>query len=163
VYLCEQAGEFMSTSKFPTISVSELTSKGLAPDTDPLRPVVLVVDDESIIADTIVAILNYSGFAASAAYDGETALQMARLVPPELLISDVAMPGMSGIELAISMTKAIPDCQTLLFSGQEVTHDLLKEARADGYEFSLLPKPVHPKDLLAEMSNRGIVAASEIR
>jgi CheY-like chemotaxis protein len=143
------------------IPVSELTDKGVLPDASPLRPVVLVVDDEPIIADTIVAILNNKGFAASAAYDGETALEMALLIPPALLITDVAMPGMSGIELAIVVTKAIPDCRILLFSGQEVTHDLLRDAKADGYEFVLLPKPVHPKDLLAEISSAGVNAPAE--
>ena len=116
----------MNFTRIENIPVSELTDKGVLPDATPLRPVVLVVDDEPIIADTIVAILNSKGFAASAAYDGETALEMALLIPPALLITDVAMPGMSGIALAIDVTKAIPDCRILLFSGQEVTHDLLK-------------------------------------
>ena len=151
----------MNHTAFESVPISELTAKGLAPDTTPLRPVVLVVDDEPIIADTIVAILKNKGFAASSAYDGETALEMALLVPPELLITDVSMPGMNGIELAIALRKAIPDCQTLLFSGQAITHDLLKDATADGYQFALLPKPVHPKDLLAEMSSLGVVGFSE--
>lgn len=151
----------MNYTKFESVPISELTARGLAPDTTRLRPVVLVVDDEPIIADTIVAILKHRGFAASAAYDGETALEMALLVPPVLLITDVSMPRMNGIELAISLTKAIPDCQILLFSGQAITHDLLKDASADGYQFALLPKPVHPKDLLAEMSSLGVIAVSE--
>jgi len=151
----------MNFTRIEKIPISELTDKGVLPDTTPLRPVVLVVDDEPIIADTIVAILNIKGFAASAAYDGETALEMALLIPPAMLITDVAMPGMSGIELAIDVTKAIPDCRILLFSGQEVTHDLLRDAKADGYEFLLLPKPVHPKELLAEISNAGVNPPAE--
>jgi len=42
---------------------------------------------------------------------------MAALVPPELVISDVVMPGMSGIDLAIQMREAIDDCAVILFSG----------------------------------------------
>jgi len=151
----------MNSTRIESIPVSELTDKGIRPDVTPLRPVVLVVDDEPIIADTIAAILNSKGYAASAAYEGRTALQMALLIPPALLITDVAMPGMSGIELAIDVTKAIPDCRILLFSGQEVTHDLLRDAKADGYEFVLLPKPVHPRDLLAEISSAGVKAPAE--
>ena len=45
-------------------------------DADSYRPVVLVVDDESVIADTLTEILNRSGFAALPAYDGEGALPM---------------------------------------------------------------------------------------
>jgi len=150
----------MNATRIESVPVSELTARGLVPDSTPLRPVVLVVDDEAVIADTIVAILNKMGFAASAAYSGESALQMALLVPPALLLTDVVMPGMSGIELAIAVTKAIPDCKTLLFSGTAVTHDLLRDANAKGHQFTLLQKPVHPKDLLAAMSNQGVSALS---
>jgi CheY-like chemotaxis protein len=137
-----------------SVPVLELTARGLVPDTTPLRPVVLVVDDEPIIANTIVAILHINGFAAGAAYSGETALQMALLVPPALLLTDVVMPGMSGIELALAVTEAIPDCKTLLFSGQAITHELLKDAK--GHQFTLLQKPVHPRDLLIEISKLGL-------
>lgn len=124
----------------------------MVPDTTPPLPIVLVVDDEPTIADTIVAILNGKGFAASAAYSGETALNMALLVPPALLLTDVSMPGMNGIELAIAVTAAVKDCKTLLFSGQAAAQDLLSESRASGRDFALIQKPVHPKDLLAEVS-----------
>ncbi|HUA99534.1 MAG TPA: response regulator [Terracidiphilus sp.] len=113
------------------------------------RPRVLVVDDESVIADTLTEILSRSGYAAMAAYDGTGALESALLAPPALLISDVVLPGMSGIELAIQMRRIYPDCKTLLFSGQASTSDMLAAAHRDGHEFTLLTKPVHPKDLLA--------------
>lgn len=142
----------MKMRRFESVLVSELAARGLVADTTPPRPVVLVVDDEPLIADTIVAILNRQGFAASAAYSGETALCMALQVPPALLLTDVSMPpGMNGIELAIAVNEAIPDCKPLLFSGQASTTDLLRESRALGHDFALLPKPVHPEDLLAKM------------
>jgi DNA-binding NtrC family response regulator len=150
----------MNSTRIENVPVSELAAKGVVPDTTPLRPIVLVVDDERIIADTVVAILNNMGFAASAAYSGETALGMALLAPPALLLTDVVMPGMSGIELAIAVTKAIPDCKALLFSGQAASHDLLKAAK--GHQFTLLQKPVHPKDLLAEMSNCGVGVPAQV-
>ena len=113
------------------------------------RPRVLVVDDESVIADTLTEILSRSGYAATAAYDGTAALESALLAPPALLISDVVLPGMSGIELAIQMRRIFPDCKMLLFSGQASTRDMLTAAHRDGHRFTLLTKPVHPKDLLA--------------
>jgi CheY-like chemotaxis protein len=118
-------------------------------DTSAYRPVVLVVDDESAIADTLTEILSRSGYAAMAAYDGNDALENALLTPPELLITDVVLPGMSGIELAITVRRIFPDCKILLFSGQASTADLLASARREGHQFNLLSKPVHPKDLLA--------------
>jgi DNA-binding response OmpR family regulator len=114
--------------------------------------VVLVVDDERVIADTLAAILNQCGFLAMTAYDGPAALEMAALVPPELVITDVVMPGMSGIDLAIQMRETIDDCEVILFSGSATTADLLASARLKGQEFVLLTKPVHPADLLARVS-----------
>jgi CheY-like chemotaxis protein len=116
-------------------------------------PVVLVVDDERAIADSLVTILNRSGYAAEAAYDGKSALEMALLVPPELLLADVAMPGMGGIELAIAVQRAVPDCRVLLLSEQAATSDLLPHVRSAGQdEFNFLTKPVHADVLLAETS-----------
>jgi CheY-like chemotaxis protein len=69
-----------------------------------------------------------------------------------MMITDVCMPGMSGIELAIAIREAIPDCKVLLFSGQASTADLLATARDAGYEFEALSKPIHPTELLARIS-----------
>ena len=120
-------------------------------DSSSYRPVILVVDDESVIADTLTEILNRNGYAAMPAYDGEEALESALLMPPELLISDVVLPGMSGIDLAISVKRVFPDCKILLFSGQAVTSDLLASANSRGHHFSLLKKPIHPTDLLTQL------------
>jgi DNA-binding response OmpR family regulator len=118
-------------------------------DTSAYRPVVLVVDDESAIADTLTEILSRSGYAAMTAYDGNDALETALLTPPEMLITDVILPGMSGVELAITVRRIFPDCKILLFSGQASTADLLTSAKNQGHHFTLLSKPVHPRELLA--------------
>ncbi|MFL6304298.1 MAG: hypothetical protein ACJ72H_12225 [Candidatus Sulfotelmatobacter sp.] len=55
---------------------------------------------------------------------------------------------MHDIDLAILLTKELPKCQTLLFSGRTLTADLLAEAEKEGYTFSILAKPVHPSLLL---------------
>ena len=122
-------------------------------DTSEYRPVVLVVDDESAIADTLTEILSRSGYAAMPAYDGTDALETALLTPPELLITDVILPGMSGIELAITIKRIFPDCKILLFSGQAATSDLLANAKNAGHQFTLLNKPIHPRDLLARVQS----------
>jgi DNA-binding response OmpR family regulator len=95
--------------------------------------------------------LNRSGYAALPAYDGESALESILLRPPELLVSDVILPGMSGIELAVAVRRVFPDCKVLLFSGQASTSDLLASASSRGHHFSLLTKPIHPTDLLARI------------
>jgi CheY-like chemotaxis protein len=62
---------------------------------------VLIVDDERVIADTLAIILNQHGYEASAAYSGNEAVEKARAVQPDLIISDVIMQDMNGIEAAI--------------------------------------------------------------
>lgn len=112
---------------------------------------VLVVDDERVIADTLAIILNQHGYDASAVYTGTAAVERARSVRPDLVISDVIMPDMNGIEAAIQIRKLLPGCKILLFSGQAATADLLENARAQGHEFEILAKPVHPQDLLDKL------------
>lgn len=115
------------------------------------KPKVLVVDDERVIADTLAIILNQSGFDASAVYTGTAAVDRARQDRPDLIISDVIMPDMNGIEAAIRIRQLLPACKILLFSGQAATADLLEKARQQGHEFEILAKPVHPQDLLAKL------------
>jgi DNA-binding NtrC family response regulator len=113
--------------------------------------VVFVVDDEAVIAQTLAIILNHAGFRAIAFDDPAKAIAACAESSPDLLISDVMMPGMTGVELAIHFRKAQPDCRVLLFSGQAATVNLLAQARDQGYDFDLLAKPVHPADLLAKL------------
>jgi CheY-like chemotaxis protein len=117
----------------------------------PAKPRVLVVDDERVIADTLSIILNKNGFDASAVYSGSAAVTRAQEIKPELVISDVIMDDMNGIEAAIRIRELLPRCKILLFSGQAATADLLEKARKEGHEFEILAKPVHPQDLLAKL------------
>ena len=112
---------------------------------------VLVADDERVIADTLAMILNQSGFQAQVAYTGEKALELAAEFQPDMLISDVIMAGLNGIDAAIKIREILPNIKILLFSGQAATADLLEKARSQGYEFEILAKPVHPQDLLAKL------------
>jgi CheY-like chemotaxis protein len=112
------------------------------------RPRVLVVDDEPVIADTIVTILSHNGYAATAAYDADVALESALMMPPDVLITDVYLPGMNGVDLALTIKRVFPGCGVLMFSGQASAKDLLSNARRAGSHFTLLTKPVPPMDLL---------------
>lgn len=113
---------------------------------------VLILDDEQIIANTLALILNRSGFEARAVYTGESAIETARELSPDVLISDVIMQGMTGIEAAIRISEIVPHCRVILFSGQATTSDLLERAQASGHRFELLVKPVHPRALLDRLN-----------
>ena len=136
-----------------TISLADLPLDASHIEESCPRPVVLVVDDEEIIADTRVAILASWGYAAMACYDAENALEMARIIPPEILISDVCLTGMNGVDLAVEIRSKVPDCKVILFSGQADSLNLLALARNAGHNFTLLQKPVHPVELLAHLTD----------
>jgi len=114
--------------------------------------VVFVVDDEQVISQSLAIILRREGFDASDFTNPLEALEQMKITPPDLLISDVMMPEISGIELAIRVAELYPECKILLFSGQAGTTDLMNEANAQGYRFQLLTKPVHPRQLLDEIA-----------
>lgn len=111
----------------------------------------LVADDERVIAETLAIILNQAGFEVRAVFSGETAVNALDDFKPDLLLSDVMMQGMTGIETAILTRTRLPSCKIPLFSGQAATADLLEAARAQGHEFEILTKPIHPTDLLREI------------
>jgi DNA-binding NtrC family response regulator len=115
------------------------------------RPRVFVVDDEQVIASTLAMILRKNGFDAISFTEPLEALEAAGLEAPDLLISDVVMPGLSGIDLAVQLQERCQNCNVLLFSGQAATAGMLETARANGHNFELLLKPVHPADLLREI------------
>jgi DNA-binding response OmpR family regulator len=109
---------------------------------------ILIVDDESVIADSLATIFRANGFEARAVYSGERAVELAQSFEPDVLISDVIMHGMTGIEVAVHVRKHFPACRVLLFSGQAATADLITSVDTKGYRFDMLTKPVHPQILL---------------
>jgi CheY-like chemotaxis protein len=114
-------------------------------------PRILVVDDEALIADTIVQILNRNGFIAEAAYSGAEAIEIAQRNCPDLLLSDVLMPQLDGVEAAIAIRDICPDTRIVLFSGQAATVEILERAKKRGHTFELLPKPIHPTQLIKHL------------
>ena len=137
---------------FPVVPLKEVAKEDVVVLPVKDAPVVLIVDDERVIADTLSIILTHAGFITITAYDGISALRIANAITPQLLISDVVMPGITGVELAIMLTQSIPDLKVLLFSGQASTVDLLEKARRSGHHFTALTKPFHPTDMLKRVS-----------
>ncbi len=114
---------------------------------------ILVVDDEPAIRMTAAAILEMQGYRTATAEDGDKALERALELQPDLVLSDVVMPGLNGVQLAIALSEALPNTRILLFSGNTATTDILEGARTQGYDFRILAKPVPMEELLAEVRN----------
>ncbi len=113
------------------------------------RKRIIIVDDDALIAESLADILNGEGFEATAVFSGQDAIHWAKKTTPDVVVSDVIMPEMTGIEAARSIREFLPQCRVILFSGQALTNDLLAEARARGDSFEMLAKPIDPYALIA--------------
>ena len=94
------------------------------------------------------------------AYEGNPALAQCSDFLPDLLLSDVVMPGMDGIELSQRVTDELPKCKVLLFSGNAATAELLERAQKNGLNLQLLSKPIHPVALLKKIAE--VLNSSEV-
>ena len=115
------------------------------------RPTAVVADDEFHVVELIAMLLETLGVQVVKAYDGEQALQAVLELRPRLLITDVVMPGISGTEAAISISKFLPECKTLLFLDSVIGKELAESARSRGFNFELIEKPLHPQELLQKI------------
>lgn len=113
---------------------------------------ILIVDDERVIADTLSLILRNAGYETYTAYNGRLGLDAASKLSPRLVLSDVVMPEMNGVSMAMQIRSRQPEVKVLLLSGQATTADLLRSSEAAGYQFELLQKPIHPVDILRKVA-----------
>jgi CheY-like chemotaxis protein len=142
-------GLHLLAGKVPVPDISTDPSTLVAEDSRKQR--VLVVDDEQLIAQSLRDILSRAGFEAVFALSGTEAIELAEQICPDIVISDVIMSDLDGVQTAIRIRRCCPDARILLFSGQAATSDILERARAEGHDFELLPKPIHPSRLLAAL------------
>jgi DNA-binding response OmpR family regulator len=136
-------------TNFPVVPVKDIPAPELSGEDAVFRPLILIVDADSSIADSLTEILNRSGYAAMAVYDQASALETALLAPPELAIVGVGVWGASEIALAIALRDKLPDCKILLLTERSSRSALLDSEYAAGCKFDLLDRPVNPKELLA--------------
>ncbi len=109
---------------------------------------ILVVDDDEAIVSTLRIILRNIGYEVAVARDGNEAVEVASRFRPNLLLSDVVMPGKDGVEAAMEIRRILPDCAVLLISGSARVIDIMAKARAQWIHFELMAKPVHPTELI---------------
>ena len=119
---------------------------------------VMVVDDERLIADSFALILQSRGYQTRVAYDAEEAITIAAEFDPQAVISDVVMPGMNGLDLAVYLSEHHPQCKMLLISGNAAASALLDDAARQGHYHQILPKPIHPLQLLEFLASCATVA-----
>jgi CheY-like chemotaxis protein len=121
-------------------------------------PRVLLVDDEPLVLASLSAFLEASGFVCRTAGDGFEALRRLRETPPDIIISDLRMPNMSGFELLAIIRRRFPQIAVIVMSGEFIanaqTSGLLMNAFFQKGEYK-------PQQLIATM--RELYSQSPIR
>jgi CheY-like chemotaxis protein len=108
---------------------------------------VLVVDDNKTVAQSLSAILQGQGYEVATAFSGEEAVAKTDGFLPDLLLSDVWVGAMNGIEAATRITATLPDCRVLFLSGYLSMADVVSAA-PEGLVYSFASKPINSLDLL---------------
>ena len=115
-----------------------------------VRQSIYVVDDEVAIASTLAAILVENGYSAKCFTSPFEALELARSEPPQVLISDYSMPGLTGLELARGLALLHPQCSVILLSALDLS---CIQTQIDKFpmpipRFTFFRKPVAVRTLL---------------
>jgi len=112
------------------------------------QPRILVVDDEAPIRDLVRGYLEREGFAVEAAVDGPSAVEAVRAAAPEVVILDVMLPGLDGLEVCQRL-RAAGNVPILMLTAKDTVADRVEglDAGADDY----LVKPFEFDELLARI------------
>lgn len=109
---------------------------------------VLVADDEHVIADTLATIFRNNGFDVRCVYSGYSAIETAVRYCPDVVVSDILMSGINGIDAALSIWRELPKSRFVLITGHADYDENLEIARARGLELTFLQKPILPQMLI---------------
>jgi CheY-like chemotaxis protein len=117
-------------------------------------PVILIVEDEHALSEAYQMILRKSGYTVFAAYDGQEALTIAAEHPPTLILLDLRMPRMDGIEFLehYNLLDEHPDVKVIVFSNYDMQKEI-DEAYRLGAERYILKAWASPKELLQVVEN----------
>ncbi|MBM4294394.1 MAG: sigma-54-dependent Fis family transcriptional regulator [Deltaproteobacteria bacterium] len=112
---------------------------------------ILVVDDEPQILQVISGILLDEGFEVLTAGDGEMAVRMAAAQPPDLVLLDIALPGMDGLEVLKDLKDKHPSLPVVMVSAYGSVENAVKATRLGAYDF--IEKPPHADKILLTVRN----------
>jgi two-component system phosphate regulon sensor histidine kinase PhoR len=118
--------------------------------TDSEKRTILVVDDEATVCKSIRKALSCEAYDIDIALSGEEALQMEERKKYDVMIVDLMMPGLSGLDLLKSLKTRRPSAQIIMVTGYPTMKNTLQAMQIGAFDF--LPKPFLPADI------RGVVA-----
>jgi two-component system nitrogen regulation response regulator NtrX len=112
---------------------------------------ILIVDDEPTIRRTLAGVLEDEGYVVDSAEDGEDALRMLRAKRPDLILLDVWMPGMDGLEVLQLIQKEFPGQRVVMMSGHGNIETAVRATKLGAYDF--VEKPLNLDKLVIVLRN----------
>jgi DNA-binding NtrC family response regulator len=106
---------------------------------------ILVVDDDGATRDGLTALLESWGYSASAAADGKTALKNCDKELPHAIVTDLMMPGMTGLEFVEALGERVQQVAVVVLTGQATIETAVQAIKLGAYDY--LPKPLEPERL----------------
>ncbi len=117
--------------------------------TDPDRPAILVVDDEPVIRDTLAEYLHLEGYAVAVAATGEDAVAQAQAQRFDVVLCDVNLPGLDGLEVLEELSKRCPETFVILVTAYATVETAVEAFQRGAHDY--LMKPVILKDVLTKV------------
>lgn len=116
------------------------------------KPKVLVIDDDRMVADTLAEILRLHGFFPIPLYSGEEAVSFVERFRPDIVLSDIRMHHVDGIEAARMIRELHPECRVILFTATSLNTTTKQAIERSGFEF--LQRPLHPQNVISTLRGR---------
>ena len=118
---------------------------------------ILIVEDEAVVLHTLQLILQQHGYDVKGARDGHEAFAISPGFQPDILLCDINLPDIDGIQIALRIKREVPYCRVVLLSGEITSAELLDQAKAHGHFFEVLAKPTDPQHLLRVLAGGRVV------
>lgn len=122
---------------------------------------VLLVDDDTILRESIAAYLEDTGYQIQEAGNGRIALEMFRQQRPDIILLDLRMPDMDGMELLPILVEEAPEMPVLIVSGMGTMDDSIYALRLGAWDY--ITKPIHDFEFLDHAMNKAFERAKLIR
>ncbi len=119
----------------------------------PGQATILIIDDEKAMRDSCCHALTYNGYRVETAEDGDSGLQKTREVKPDLVLVDLKMPGINGMEVLEKIEDIDPNIVSVVITGYATVESVVEAMKRHAYAF--LSKPFTPKRL-RDVVERGL-------
>lgn len=135
----------------------QCTLRKMSPERDKVTPCVLSIEDEPAVRAGIVAYLEDSGFDMLEAADGRAGLDLFRRESPDVVLCDLRLPGMDGLEVLSTVTRESPETPVIVVSGANLLGDAVQALRRGAWDF--ITKPIQDMGVLENVVRRALERA----